>query len=178
MSISLNTAGAMIIQSSGTGANSKAMTISAPVSLAAASAIAIPDPGAAANLMFSPPPVSANKIAAYQCVAADSGSIIKFSNAGANNITLPATATSAGFQVTVVQGTAQAAQSVQVIADGAVMNGLIARAGAAALTAAPNTNVNFLTGASQIGDSATFICNGSKWLVFGATANAAGMSFS
>jgi hypothetical protein len=44
MSISLNSSGSMVLNSSGTGANASAMTVSAPTSVAAARAISIYDP--------------------------------------------------------------------------------------------------------------------------------------
>lgn len=114
---------------------------------------------------------------AYAVLVSDHGKVLTATQAAANNLTLPATASSAGFECR-VQLTGAAAHTVQVVADGAVVLGLISRAGAASLTAAPNTNVNFLTGAAVAGDMVHLVCNGVTWLAYGSTGAAAGMSFS
>lgn len=56
MSISLDNAGQIVLTSSGTGANSYKMTLSAPTSLAQNVAVGIPDAGGDCKLLLSRKP--------------------------------------------------------------------------------------------------------------------------
>lgn len=94
MSVSANSAGALVLQSSGLGANSLAMTINAPSSLAQATTLSLGDPGVAAcNVQLGVANVVSGAAAADTALtAAQSGSLVQMAQATANvNITLPST---------------------------------------------------------------------------------------
>jgi hypothetical protein len=91
MSISLDSAGALVIKSSGTGANSNALTISAPSSVAANTAISMYDPGFACNLAFGSRKIEAAVAVSTLLTASQSGSIIPLSlNTATSALTFPA----------------------------------------------------------------------------------------
>jgi hypothetical protein len=178
MSISLNSAGSMVINSSGTGANGCAMTISAPTSLAAARAVAIPDPGAACNLAFGVVP-TVTVITTAAITQAQSGSQIFFTKPAGYTITMPAPL--AGLNYTFVQSGAGAAFTVVIDCGvGLLFGGWINTVGGAitgATTAGTGArNFNFLTNASVKGDQVRLVSDGTQWYATGIVGAAAAVS--
>jgi hypothetical protein len=140
MSISLDTKGALLITSSGTGTNGNVMTISAPTSLAAATAIAIPDPGAACNLMFGKKQVIAhNGAGPFTLTAAQSGSLINVTQqAGAVVCNLPAAAVGLEFDFVLNNNAAGSYTITSAGAAGTMKGTLMSSNGAAAVLVSTN----------------------------------------
>jgi hypothetical protein len=182
MSISLDTAGSLVITSSGTAGNSYKMTISAPSAITANRAISIIDPGSASTLRLGTKPtytLSANA-AADTLTAAQSGYQIWIpAQAQAQTVTLPAV--QAGLEYNfVMQGTAGQIVAIQGPAN-LMAGNLIVSAGAAAANALVSVagnrrQVNF-TATAVVGDNVRIVSDGVNWYASGQSSAAAGLAF-
>lgn len=167
MSISLDTAGALVMKSSGTGVNVHKLTINTPASLSADRTISISDPGADTTLAFN----VANRVtyagANIQLTTAQSGSIIIVPNvAGNGTITLPAVANSAGCSFRVIcSGAVSNANNAIVSCGAAVQKGGIFDGTGRASAVGTSIQLGNGTGAMTIGDELRYISDGTNWYV-------------
>jgi hypothetical protein len=171
MSISLDSAGALVIKSSGTGANSRTMTISAPTSLAANRAISIADPGADSFLSTGVAPVIGALTGAQAITQAMSGSIINLDHTTAGAITLPVAI--AGLNYKFVVGTGVTTKDLTLTPTAGTFCGYLIGSATVVACAAKATIV--LTGAKALlGDSIDVYCAvAGNWQVRGTSQTAA-----
>ena len=157
------------------------MTIT-PDTLLANQAISIYDPKADCVLLLGVKKILPAIVGVSTLTKAMSGCVIKFNNTSAYTINLPTTATSEGVNYVITQATAAAAFTVTIHSDGANIIGVIRNNSGAGTqnttSAGSRTNVLFLTGASQSGDTVRVYCTGSMWICDGFSSNAAGMTYS
>jgi hypothetical protein len=121
--------------------------------------------------------------AARVLLAQEQGAIIKMTKASAFAITLPTATTVPGAKFTVIQTAASAAFTVNVTGGASSLVGSWINTVAGSLTGATtagtaSANLNFLTGASVLGDHAEFISDGARYQVKGIGGAAACFSFS
>jgi len=171
MSISLDTAGALVLKSSGTGANSYSMTISCPIAVTANRAISIVDPGVNCSLAYNSIPLASTIVAAGGPSAAQSGFIVPVShNGAAGALTLPAASVGLNYKVVC---TVAGAKDITVTPTGAdTFYGYLI--GAATPVACANKATIVLTAAKAlVGDSLDIFCAlAGSWQVRGTSATA------
>jgi hypothetical protein len=182
MSISLDTAGALVIKSSGTGANSNALTVSAPSAVAAARAIRMYDPVGDCNLLLGRRKIITivNNVA-NPILNSDSGALIFVPVIGnATACTIPAATNNAGVWYEFIsKGTLSNALTITSTGGGNIVGGVIftSAGGAAAngFAGALGATVT-MTATSIQGDYMRLTSDGTNWYVQAVSHAAAGVT--
>ncbi len=106
---------------------------------------------------------------------ADSGKkiVVDASSAGNFTITLPATASSKGYEYDIVLGVAShAASEVLVVSDSHIVGGLILNS-SGVVTAVTSGSKRGFGDASDAGSRMHIVCDGSKWIILNANSDVA-----
>jgi hypothetical protein len=186
MSISLSSAGQLVMQSSGLGANCHKMTLNAPVNVAGDVTLSLPDPGANANIPLSingqfagNPPATASVSVATALTVAQSGSFIPLALNGAANFALTLPASAPGLNYKFIVTTAGTRNCTITPVGNDTFSGYLL--GDATLVACANKGTIVMTaGSLAVGDSLDIIATGtnvaSSWVVRGFSAGAGGFA--
>lgn len=130
---------------------------------------------------FALPTSGAGKVvetiaAATTLTAVDSGKVLVLSAAAGAAITLPAVASSAGFYVKIINGSAFATTNWTIVAATNVIQG--AAIVASTHVAASNENtISFVASAESIGDFIELECDGTNWYVNGSGVTSGSITF-
>lgn len=163
MSVSLDTAGAIVFKSSSAvAAGSYPVTLSAPTSVAAARAISMYDPIGDSALSFGRQRVIAVADAGTRTMtSAESGSLVSINGTNAVVINLPAP--SAGLKYDFMMAIKNpATQDIPITATGALLNGHIIGA-ATAVACVAKTTINFVKAVAEAGSIVKVISDGTSW---------------